>query len=1011
MPLLPLTTHLRIFPSRRAASRALQRSAAEVIDATAYQCFDALVQGLGHLAGRRYAPPMVRRLLVRELLATDLGYWRSAAHEPVRVAALDHALMELRAAGVTSGHLGQSALSPALAELTALLGRYERQLDELGFADDADRARAAVLRVATGTLPVAWQAVQTVVVEGGADLRGARLDLLRAFAARGVHVEVRLPWDSDRKELFQWSELSLAALEARPTTALEVRTDPRTMTGPLAAFRAAHFGGGVAADAPVTAFSVAGVEEENRWAVNTVRRWLGMGIAADEMVLATPELGGRQEALLAALRRAGIAAYSPVGRRLLATRAGRVLEGVASLGQSDFRREDLLDLWADLGREVVAGEATLDAVQCARWVRLAGVRSARVAPYSDTLNRWAKQQRGQIPAFARATGQALDAVIGMLRQDDAPQSYSARVEQLTRVVAGLGLAVHSPQWPEDPDGALAARRAVLLESAAELAGLADVASFIEELAAGRVLAGAPWRAREFSEWVSGWLHERQLPSTGFAGGSVLVTRLEELVETSYSRVCLFGIDGERFPSVAVPDPILTEELRAEVNQRLGPRLTQATPGGGATSLHANARDKWLWAEALASAGDELVLTYSAEIADEGPSEVVEELYRTLGRRADAAPPASYAQGSGQTTSGLVWQWSLVGLHTGARLAEPMPHGLAMAVGDELRAANAGTRLAEIELRVGRERQVVRAGVMAPLTEVAQAQLRAWHEARPLRTSALDGFGVCAFRYVARTVFGLEREEVPSLGPDAAEQGTAAHAALYLVYRDLMAHGGLVTARRDRDAALQRARTVVEAAADDVLREVVIHPALRGAALESAWAAVERILRRDLDTDEARELLTLEFRFDERPGAHAPSLLVDMGRGLTLRIIGGIDRVDRVGASLVVTDYKRTLKERPAGRHFQLPLYGLAALRQFGVPVAIHAQWLGLRDAKAKVAEDLPSAPQDLPTYVAMTLGARLHRLFDGQLAPDPMSEADCRGCEMAPLCRYDVRLTTGGGVA
>jgi RecB family exonuclease len=123
-------------------------------------------------------------------------------------------------------------------------------------------------------------------------------------------------------------------------------------------------------------------------------------------------------------------------------------------------------------------------------------------------------------------------------------------------------------------------------------------------------------------------------------------------------------------------------------------------------------------------------------------------------------------------------------------------------------------------------------------------------------------------------------------------------------------------------------------------------------------------------------------------------------GAVLR--GRIDRIDRVGKVLKLTDYK-TAKWAPsrvdAERSLQLAIYHLAAktdpeLAQLGVPEVARLVYPGAIDRYGRYAvltqnsEQAEKVLSDLPVKISGVLEERFN----------PSPEADCFFCKMRPLC-------------
>ena len=119
----------------------------------------------------------------------------------------------------------------------------------------------------------------------------------------------------------------------------------------------------------------------------------------------------------------------------------------------------------------------------------------------------------------------------------------------------------------------------------------------------------------------------------------------------------------------------------------------------------------------------------------------------------------------------------------------------------------------------------------------------------------------------------------------------------------------------------------------------------------------------------------------------------------IRIKGSIDRVDAGAGKLRVLDYKRTIPDRSDERHFQLPIYLAAALRDHGEDVdTVRAMWAGLRQRRRPVAEDIPTNPDEFFGFLRRTLWKRIERLEGGDVSPDPSPISVCKACDLRRLC-------------
>ncbi len=1004
---LPPPRTLRVFPHRGAIDHGLALRPGDAVAADGLFTFETLFLALPPPAGRRYVLPLASQLLLRGLMAEAGGRLSRLATDPPSVRAHLAALKELRLAGISAGHLRQG--SPRLLELAGLLGAYERALDGLGFFDDADRQRAGVLAVAEGRGGPAFAGAERLVVEGGANLFGSRLDLLRAAAARGLEVVVRLPWDAARRAAFAWPEASLHRLEDAQHARITPELDDLVGEGPLAPLRRAQLGGGVAPGAPARLLEVPSATEHAAAAAAQVARWLRQGIPAHRIavVAAHPELGAD---VTRELRTLGVSAYGGRAPALARSTPARALLLALELPLWGFPREALIDLLLMLDRQVeVPDGVSWSAEYLARQLRQAGVRSQRVGGYQAALSRLGEREstRGdRRPQFAAAADH-VQALLSRLEAVPARATLTEAVEAVEALRRGLALDAlggsRSPWQPEDIH-----TQAALLSAEA---GVDEAAALVTEVllslrqAARVVPATGPKVTRhELHALLRQLFFERSLSPPGTRACSVQVLSPQEVVGTRFSRLLFAGVDPDVFPRLPPADVVLTDELRAEIHRQLGPRLLQYGALTGRGVLRGEARDGWLWLEALRACEDELCVSYTRPEGKQGRSELVDELWRSLGAPEPERWTPSYAGGDSGAVVQLRQRWVRGRYQPRARVHPVDPPALVSALGEALSKKDAAA-FGSLSQRVEAELAVTGpARSWQPLGGDERQLLAGRYFDEVLSASRLDSLGMCAYRHFAQAMLGLTGEDVGTLGASPREEGSAAHAALHVVYRDLVSRGGLEAARQDPKATWQRARQVFEASADEVLREVVVHPLLRPATLENAWVAVVTQLESDLRGDSGLEPLALEYRFDDRPpkDGTAELLVLDdpTGRG-QLRVRGGVDRIDRGAGVLAALDYKRTVAARAEGRHFQLPLYLMVALRDFGEGVEqVRADWVALRDAKRKPAVEAGSQPQAFTAAALGDLWRRIDRVLGGDVSPDPDPPELCRSCDIRPVCRF-----------
>ncbi|HWD09962.1 MAG TPA: PD-(D/E)XK nuclease family protein, partial [Actinomycetota bacterium] len=243
-----------------------------------------------------------------------------------------------------------------------------------------------------------------------------------------------------------------------------------------------------------------------------------------------------------------------------------------------------------------------------------------------------------------------------------------------------------------------------------------------------------------------------------------------------------------------------------------------------------------------------------------------------------------------------------------------------------------------------------------LVPVEEAELRTSY-------SRLSVYDNCGLQYLLTSVLGLDPTSTHSM-----KFGTWMHALFEAVHR-----GKITTPHQ----ALAEYRRLF---ADDAFPNLTI----------------ARQFRRD------GERMLETFWNWERP---ANPVLVEQWFNipyLGTQLRGRIDRVDRIGSNLKLTDYKTakwaaSLDE--AQRSLQLAIYHLAAredpeLSGLGKPVAARLVYPGATFSDGKPIERVQNADQ------AEAVLGRLPGLISGILAEDfsPSPEADCMWCAVKTLC-------------
>jgi len=149
--------------------------------------------------------------------------------------------------------------------------------------------------------------------------------------------------------------------------------------------------------------------------------------------------------------------------------------------------------------------------------------------------------------------------------------------------------------------------------------------------------------------------------------------------------------------------------------------------------------------------------------------------------------------------------------------------------------------------------------------------------------------------------------------------------------------------------------------------------------------------------------------DREPLARSEAVEVDLGSGITLRIAGRIDRIDKVGASFEVLDYKTGGFWRDkwkgsfnGGRRLQHALYGLAAvalLKARHKNPAVTAGVYYFSTHKGRLERVTIPAPAKVD--IAAVLGDLRDLILKGQFIRTP-HEDDCKFCDYIAACGGEV---------
>ena len=155
--------------------------------------------------------------------------------------------------------------------------------------------------------------------------------------------------------------------------------------------------------------------------------------------------------------------------------------------------------------------------------------------------------------------------------------------------------------------------------------------------------------------------------------------------------------------------------------------------------------------------------------------------------------------------------------------------------------------------------------------------------------------------------------------------------------------------------------------------------------------------------------------DSEPLARSEAVEVDLGNGITFRIAGRIDRIDKVGAaSFEVLDYKtggfwrdRWEGAFNGGRRLQHALYGLAAVELLKARYQNPKVTAGVYYfASHKGRQERVTIPAPAKVDIAAVLGDLRDLIIKGQFIRTP-DEDDCKFCDYVATCGGKVNRQAG----
>ena len=819
-------------------------------------------------------PALIMRLLLD--LPQKGGYFRPLANQPSMAQALWTTIRELRMAGVRSADLKEDAFGSPVkyAELRSLLAAYEAFLLQtkrgdmaLVYAEAARHPDWSPVKSEdcwTELPDVVWAPLQRSLLQM---LPGERITP-RTLSIPGAATPRRL---SDRRVTSVAPDSGLMPLVHLLRTQEKRRRNSDRLGRPIHLF---HAGG-----------REAEIEE-------VFRRILATGAPLDQVEIACASDAHVSLVWEKALRHDWPITLGP-GIPAAQTRPGRALIGLCDWIETDFSAGYFRRLLqsGDMGLELE--DEGFTAAQAARILGRAGAGWGR-ATYALALGRLRKsyasraadpdesdEDRADAQAKADLTARVLEWITGLVTAiPDA--NGNGKVPLQTLVDSAIAFIEHTTARKSALDHRAAS---ALLDHVAELRALGsfscslpEALRFIRERV--QTLQVAPERPRP------GHLHVCALSQACFSGRPYLfVVGLEE---------------GRVFPT-ATEDAVLLDDERAAISQALR-RSTDKID----ESVYGVLTRLATWS---AAAPATVTFSYSCRDTREFRETYGSWLMLQAFRLQQGNPAASYQQmkaalGEPKSTvsldraaassSGGWWLRSVVG--TGDKgavvLSATFPAIARGRLAEEEKASNAFTEYDGFVHEAGEQLDPCADGASYSVTE-------------------LESAAGCPFRFFLKRGLGVrpleERERDKDVWLDPLTRGSELHDLYAVVLRRCRDE----RRRPDRKKDGAWLRSLAEARLRELEREM---PAATAEILEREskefLADVELFVEAESEDDTTSTPIGFEVSFgrpledDDEPLAQAEAVEIDLGKGLTFRIAGRIDRIDKVGpASFEVLDYK------------------------------------------------------------------------------------------------------------
>ncbi len=876
-------------------------------------------------------PMLVQGLIQDEESESDIYHGMAAGRRLPR--RLWRLLLELKAAGITAPALAQLAQGGGrrLRALARLLERYDQTLADLRLADQADRLSRLEEMLAQGRVPpllLDWAGLRAREVLW---LRPLDLRLFRALS-RHMPLEVDFYLAPDRggfASLHGLAGYTEQALMKEGSDSMELRwLDPAEAPGPLAGFIGAWLGGEPSPDQPPPGLELfrapgryAEVEEMVSRALDLCRQ----GVPPHRLALVFPDLAIYDQMALNAARRLGLPLRPAQGRPLVNEPLVQDFLDLLELPLGGYARGDLARV---LGSPFLAGPLGRLFTDSGQALGPEAGRLLSQAGYVDGREegpgRWLARRSGDNQAMGELAGtlQNIQAKLEEIYQTTNLKDYINKVISLGQ---DLGLDETHPEHQAEPH--LAVRD---LDSACGLmAVLQELALAAGQLDQGPQPEMNPARLAALLREALGSAQGRT--GQGVPGG-VHLLRLDQTLGLELHTVLVGGLNQGRFPRRSPGQHLVSRRDRLALGRLAGMpvwRTEEEDYGGQLLRLM----------RLLATSRTGAVLSHPAadqQGREQEASLFFLELEDRLGRRArdleaggvfGQAPPLDRCQDPLSLWTRLAGQLLRPGGDE-VSLARAALHHL-------LQRPGAPERWADLAARVEMENQRRQGeGPFCGHLESHPARLllaRSLEGHRRMSPSSLEDYAACPLAWFFGRILGLQRDDEPGWDVERSLEGQWVHRTLALFFdpREFDPHWDQADRQKRLEQCLERAW------------QGLLQYSPWGHGL--VWQARRRFLENVLATVVEQEWEELEsgrpLAVEQNLGPGGRGLEVVLAGGGSITITGRLDRLDRCGNGLVVTDYKHTddaarlrnaVNQKLLGESaFQIPIYLAAALREYG----------------------------------------------------------------------------------